>query len=138
RLGLALASVALTALPLSADHTGTLGKPDGVPHPKHVVDKIQQGLIPAAAAGAHLMYYGGPVIQNVKVYQVLYGTGTYASGIASGGATTATKMGDFYKAVTNSAYMDWLSEYNTSSPAQSIGRGTFAGMIQIAPASANN
>jgi hypothetical protein len=83
-------------------------------------------------ASAHLTYYGGPVLSNVKVVQVLYGSGTYATGIASG----TPSMASFYTGVTNSTYMDWLSEYNT--PTQTIGRGTFAGTVNITPASSRN
>src|SRR6476646_3972562 len=31
----------------------------------------------AAPAGAHLSYFGGPIISNVQVVQVLYGSGSY-------------------------------------------------------------
>src|SRR3569623_1916975 len=34
---------------------------------------------PSAPAGAHLTYYGGKIIPNVKVAQVLCGSGTYGS-----------------------------------------------------------
>jgi hypothetical protein len=78
-----------------------------------------------APSGAHLSYSGGPVISNVKVMQVLWGSGTYQS------AVTSPQMGNFYQQATNSAWMDWLSEYNTSS--QSIGRGSFVGQVQINP-----
>lgn len=65
-----------------------------------------------APAGAHLNYYGGPVLSNVKVVPVYWTSGVnFQAGIQS-----------FYAGVTNSAYMDWLIEYNT--PTQTIGRGT--------------
>ncbi len=72
-----------------------------------------------AATSAHLTYYGGPVLQHVKVVQVNWGTGV----------NYATFLSQFYTDITNSTYFDWLSEYNTTSPAQSIGRGTFGGAI---------
>lgn len=87
----------------------------------------------AAAAGAHLTYYGGPVISNVKVVKVEYGAGTYQSFVTGTGSAS---MEGFYTGVTNSAYMDWLSEYNTST--QKIGRGTYAGNRAITPASTRN
>ncbi|HEV8492727.1 MAG TPA: hypothetical protein VGR76_10670, partial [Candidatus Angelobacter sp.] len=36
----------------------------------------------AAPAGAHLSYFGGPVISNVHVVQVLYGSGSYNAQVA--------------------------------------------------------
>ncbi len=89
----------------------------------------------AAPAGAHLTYYGGKVIQNVKVKQVIYGSGTYIPEVTS---STAPNVGSFYQQVTNSAHYDWLSEYNTASPAQVIGRGSFIGAVTIAPAASRN
>jgi hypothetical protein len=69
------------------------------------------------AVSAQLTYRGGPVLQNVRVATVFWGSGVQF----------ASQLNSFYSAVINSAYYDWLSEYNTSSPAQTIGRGTFAG-----------
>src|SRR6478736_3865285 len=36
----------------------------------------------AAPAGAHLTYFGGPIISNVQVIEVLYGSGSYNSQVA--------------------------------------------------------
>jgi hypothetical protein len=36
----------------------------------------------AAPAGAHLTYFGGPIISNVQVIQVLYGSGSYNAQVA--------------------------------------------------------
>src|SRR5579859_375299 len=47
----------------------------------------------AAPAGAHLSYNGGPIISNVQVVQVLYGSGSYNAQVA--GTQTPT-MGNFY------------------------------------------
>src|SRR5437764_15191232 len=63
-----------------------------------------QAAAPDAAAKPHLTYYGGPVISNVKVYKVQYGSGTYQSFITGTGASS---MAGFYTGVTNSAYFDW-------------------------------
>src|SRR5438093_7216496 len=52
-----------------------------------------------AGGGAHLNYYGGPVLQNVHVVQL-----DWTSGVDS-----PTQLGNFYTAVTDSIYMDWLS-----------------------------
>jgi hypothetical protein len=71
----------------------------------------------SAPAGAHLTYYGGPVISNVKVYAVFWNSAVkYQSTISS-----------FYSTITASAYFDWLTEYNTGT--QSIGHGTLAGSL---------
>jgi hypothetical protein len=96
-----------------------------------------------APLGAHLTYYGGHVISDVKVIQVLYGSGPYEPEVVS---TAAPSIASFYTGVTNSSYFDWLSEYNTditpsgggSGTNQFIGRGTFGGQVQITPSSANN
>ena len=88
-----------------------------------------------APSGAHLTYYGGKVIQDVKVVQVLYGSGTYIPQLTS---TSGTNMASAYTQMVTSGVFDWLSEYNTSSPAQTIGRGSFGGAVQIAPASSRD
>jgi hypothetical protein len=99
-----------------------------------------RGTVSAAPAGAHLNYYGGKVIPDVAVTQVLYGSGTYTSEVQN---TAAPSIASFYGAVTNTSYFDWLSEYNTvgvtptgggPSSNQTIGRGSFASQVQITPA----
>jgi hypothetical protein len=72
-----------------------------------------------AAAGAKLVYNGGPVIPNVKAYIVEWGPNVWPDGLAT--------MKKFFQTIPNSPYVDWLSEYNT--PTQKIGRGTFGGVI---------
>jgi hypothetical protein len=83
----------------------------------------------------HLNYYGGPILKNIKVVKVEYGAGTYQSFIT--GTGTASIAG-FLTGVTNSAYFAWLTEYNTSSPAQTIGYGSYGGDSPITPSSGNN
>jgi hypothetical protein len=90
---------------------------------------------PVNTASAHLTYYGGKVIQKVKVVKVQYGSGTYQSFI---GAAGASSMAGFYSAVVNSNYMDWLVEYDTASPKQTISRGTYSGGYSITPSSTRN
>src|SRR5690348_5292544 len=68
----------------------------------------------SAAASAHLTYYGGPIIQNVHVTPLFW----------SSGVQFQSNLNSFYAAVVNSAYYDMLSQYSTSSPAQTLGRGT--------------
>jgi hypothetical protein len=69
------------------------------------------------ATTAHLNYYGGPVIKNVKVALVLWGDNVQY----------ATKLPAFYQWIVQSPYLAWQSEYNTTSPKQSIGLGSYLG-----------
>jgi hypothetical protein len=97
----------------------------------------------SAPSGSHLNYYGGRVVSNVKVVQVLYGSGTYLSNITS---TATPSLSTFYQQMLNSPYVDWLTEYDTNITAQNgqpgtnqiIGRGNFLAQTQIAPASSRN
>jgi MYXO-CTERM domain-containing protein len=77
--------------------------------------------VPNAAMGA-LTFRGGPVLQNVRVVTVYWGNNVQFSG-----STGTQTLDAFYKAVIASSYYDWLKEYNTTSPVQKFGRGTFAG-----------
>jgi hypothetical protein len=111
--------------------------PRGAARPRRADGTIEARADAAPALGApvqKLIYFGGSVIAHVKVYAVNWGPNTNAA-VKSG-------IGAFYKAITNSAYFDWLSEYSTigvlavdGSPgtAQRIGRGTFGGNFTIAP-----
>ncbi|HZU31518.1 MAG TPA: hypothetical protein VFB79_10405 [Candidatus Angelobacter sp.] len=92
----------------------------------------------AAPAGAHLTYFGGPIISNVQVIQVLYGSGSYNSQVAG---TTSPTMGQFYSDITSSGLITLLQQYNTpvsGGTGQTFGNGTFGGLFQIVPSSANN
>ena len=87
------------------------------------------------AAAQTLTYYGGRVVSNVRVVEVLWGNGSYLSNVSG---TTSPSMGTFYQGVLNSPYVDWLDgDYNTVNPNpisgstrtnQHIGRGSFAGV----------
>lgn len=115
-----------------------------LPRPLHIVRKQDPNQSQAATPGfaflgARLFYFGGPVISNVDVVQVLYGAGSYdpqVQGIAT------PSMANFYADITNSAFMDFLGgQYNTNLPGgtnQTIGRGTFRGTFQIVPSDANS
>lgn len=98
---------------------------------------LRAGSIPptVAPAGAHLDYHGGKIIQNVHITPVLYGTGTYIAELTS---TSGVNMVSAYNQMVTSGVFDWLIEYNTTSPAQTIGRGSVASTLQITPASARN
>jgi Bacterial Ig-like domain (group 3)/Putative Ig domain len=102
----------------------------------HLTPLVRPGLKNASApAGAHLNYYGGRVVSNIQVVQILWGTGSYSSNVSS---TSTPSLATMYQQVTNSAYFDWLTEYNTTNGVQAnqaIGRGSFAGQYTITPAS---
>ena len=82
-----------------------------------------------------LKYYGGNVISNVEVVAVFW--------TANVKQATQQQIGPFYTAITQSAYFDWLAEYDTLAmngyadglfgSNQHIGRGTFAGTKTIVP-----
>jgi hypothetical protein len=79
---------------------------------------------PTVTAGSgNLTYRGGPLIQNVKIYVVYWGSGV--------DSTVSSGLAGYYSAVTNSAYFDWLSEYNAGG--MRIGRGSYAGSFTIHP-----
>jgi hypothetical protein len=92
----------------------------------------------AAPAGAHLSYFGGPIISNVQVIQVLYGSGSYNAQVAG---TTSPTMGNFFADITSTGLITLLQQYNTNisgGTGQVFGNGTFAGLFQIVPAAGNN
>src|SRR5712671_5602890 len=92
----------------------------------------------AAPAGAHLTYHNGPIISNVRVVEVLYGSGSYNSQVA--GSTSPT-MGNFFGDITSTGLISLLQQYNTNisgGTGQVFGNGTFGGLFQIVPAAANN
>ncbi|MGZ3443940.1 MAG: hypothetical protein ACXVDD_30685, partial [Polyangia bacterium] len=60
-----------------------------------------------------LAYGNGPLMQHVKVVDVFWSPGYKYKAMLEG----------FYKSILQSAYFDWLVEYNTTS--YKIGRGTF-------------
>jgi hypothetical protein len=101
------------------------------PEPRAAIEEGAQ--VHARRRQTLLKYYGGPVLSNVKVVQVLYGTGTYLSNITS---TAAPSLASFYGQITKSAYFSWLTEYDT--PTQAIGLGSFAKQVTIAPASSRD
>jgi len=99
--------------------------------PIHIVRRGVQSQSPLP--WTHLSYYGGPVISNLQVVVVFWGPDVYppvTDGIA-----------DFFRNITNSAYFDLLSEYDTNvapegggtGTNQSIGRGTYGGSFTITP-----
>src|SRR5579864_2734608 len=92
----------------------------------------------AAPAGAHLSYFGGPIISNVQVIQVLYGSGSYNPQVAG---TSSPTMGNFFADITSTGLISLLQQYNTPASGgtgQTFGNGTFGGLFQIVPSAGNN
>lgn len=94
----------------------------------------------SAPVGAHLSYFGGPVVSNAHIVQVLYGTGSYNPQVAG---TSSPTMGSFFGDLLgiNSGYINLLSQYSTNFSGgtnQIIGNGTFDGLFQIVPSAGNN
>ncbi|HEY2749632.1 MAG TPA: hypothetical protein VGL86_33660 [Polyangia bacterium] len=65
-----------------------------------------------------LGYSNGPLIQHVKVVDVFY----------SPGFQYKAMLEDYYKAILQSAYFDWLVEYNATN--YKISRGTFVMSVE--------
>jgi uncharacterized repeat protein (TIGR01451 family) len=89
---------------------------------------------PASSAGGLFSYWGGPVISNVHVVEVLWGSFV--------DVPSTTGLPQFLTDVTNSNYFDLLSEYGTvgvpgqaggAGSNQLIGRGVFDGKFTITP-----
>jgi hypothetical protein len=92
----------------------------------------------AAPAGAHLTYHNGPIISNVQVVQVLYGSGSYNAQVAGSSSPT---MGNFFSDITSTGLISLMQQYNTNisgGTGQVFGNGTFGGLFQIVPSAANN
>lgn len=93
------------------------------------------GIKSQAPAGAHLTYFGGPVISNIQVVAVFWGPNVNSAITANGG------IDQFFTDITTSRYFDLLTEYTTAgitgaggtTSNQSIGHGTFAGKFTITP-----
>ena len=92
-------------------------------------------------AGAHLDYWGGPVISQVHVVAVFWGTHVNAAITAPG------TIDQFFRDITSSRYYDLLTEYSTvgvtgsgvpaASSNQSINRGVFDTSVTITPSVCN-
>jgi hypothetical protein len=76
----------------------------------------------AAPAGAHLTYQGGPLLQNVQVFTIFWGT-LWGSNTSS--VQMMANLNQFFTAILVSPLLDQLAEYNA--PGQSIGHGAFIG-----------
>jgi hypothetical protein len=119
-----------------------LAPPLARPRRVHIVPKFRSHPL-VVQYPPHLRYYGGPVISNVGIVFVLYGTGTYLANVTGAAAPTMTS---FYQQLASSAHLDWLCEYDTNildidgAPGthQIIRRGNWVGTVQIAPDSSRD
>jgi len=137
----ALAAVlALAVAPATATTASPAPRPsatptayDGTAYHLYVPNRpaIAPGARPPAAT---MLYFGGPVIAQVKVAVVLWGT-TVAK-------TTTSRIAPFFSAISNSTFVDQLGQYSTvgitgvnGDPGtnQTIVRGTLEGQYVIRP-----
>ena len=125
------AAVSLAALPgLAAASTPA---PDGTAYHLYVPGRhLTPNLSPPA--NPTMLYFGGPVIAQVKVVAVLWGGGVPK--------TTTSAIAPFFKAIANSTFIDQLAQYSTvgitgvnGKPGtnQKIVRGTLRGKFKIKP-----
>jgi len=80
----------------------------------------------AAAAKPKLTYRSGPLLPNVEVFTIFWGT-TWGS--ARGPATVVTRINQFFDAILVSPLIDQLAEYNVAG--QTIGHGSLVGTNTI-------
>src|SRR5271165_1669147 len=126
--------VALLALP-----TGAMAQDASNPSPARPIHIVPFGPpkkrpAPAATTEPVVQYWGGPVISNIHIVEVLWGSFV--------DVPSTTGLSQYFTDVTNSNYFDLLSEYGTVGIAgqggatgsnQLIGRGTFDGKFVITP-----
>ncbi len=136
-----LIALSLTGAALAQDAAAapdSANAPTPASQPLHIVPMVNSnGKAIAPPLGAHLNYYGGPVISNPSVVTVFW-TNSVDAGVQ-------TTMPAFYSAITNSIFYDMVSEYATnvtpvgggSGTNQSLGRGSAGGTFTIAPSKCN-
>lgn len=78
---------------------------------------------PRMSSGGPVVYYGGPVLKQVKLYVVFWGSKVDAN--------SQKTLPGFYQSLVNSDYLDFLKQYSTKD--MGIGRGTLAGVKVITP-----
>jgi hypothetical protein len=79
----------------------------------------------AAAPTAQLTYRGGPLITDVKIFTLFWGS----EWTKTGNQQTATQLNDFFTYLVTSPLMDQLAEYSvTQFP---IGHGSFLGTLTV-------
>jgi hypothetical protein len=129
---------ALTALALSVcPPMSAIAAPQAKAYHIYQPNLFPKGAPPPAQTS--MLYYGGPVISTTKVVVVLWGPKVPK------GTTSIVKP--FFKALTNSTFVDQLAQYSTvgivgvnGDPGtnQTIARGSFGGKFVITPANKSN
>jgi len=101
----------------------------------------------AAVQTSGLIYYGGPVISNPKVYVVWWGDPANLNPDITGGTTS---IASFFEGVLDSPFIDAWAQYDTNIAAQAgsdvgdagtnqlIGRGNYAGTYTLSSIPAGN
>ena len=125
----------LTAALAAASVVGLAAAADAAPSGAYHLYQPQVRKAPAQAlpGAATMLYFGGPVISNVKVVAVFWGAGVPK--------TTRSQIGPYFQAISNSTYIDQLAQYSTHLTGvnghpgtnQTIGRGSFTGRFAITP-----
>jgi len=108
---------------------------DSLPHIYRLENGLPLAPIAPLAPNDKFQYFGGRVISNANIVEVAWGSGT--------DPTYVMKLEGFYKAILQSSFMDWFTEYDTiglvgftdmmPGSNQHIGRGTFEGTVVITP-----
>jgi hypothetical protein len=107
--------------------------PAGALHPDDAASQQQPTAQRRTTAFPHLAYYGGRVLSRVKVDLVVWDTWSYGRSVP---LTGARSIASFFAGITASRYLDWLSEYNTTT--QHIGRGSLERVYTVRPPSSAN
>lgn len=79
----------------------------------------------ASAAPPLLTYRNGPLIKNVEIFTIFWGTGWQKAPANA----LIPQLNDFFRTIVSSALIDQLSEYSV--PGQAIGHGSFSGTTSI-------
>lgn len=106
-------------------------------------DRLKGASSLAATGNPHLDYYGGPVVAEPEIVQVLYGPGTYVPEVSN---TDGPRVASFLQAAVAGGHVTDMSEYDTTATdidaqpgtGQHITTGTWVGQIPIAPAPARS
>ncbi|MBV8637807.1 MAG: hypothetical protein JO322_06950 [Candidatus Eremiobacteraeota bacterium] len=77
----------------------------------------------AAAPAADMTYHGGPVIANVEIVAVYWGSFWQQQ------ATLISQLEGYFNYIVTSSFLDMLAEYST--PTQTIGEGTFNSSVTV-------
>lgn len=88
-------------------------------HPERIAARAQ------AAATPHLTYNGGPLLTNVEVFTIFWGSGWKQPTQAA----LANNLNDFFRSIVTSSLIDQMAEYSV--PGKIIGHGSFVGTTAL-------